>query len=89
MSAYSSLDDGTDVKNTTVSPDSYPVVPSDTDSLPRPARALRANTAGVIHVLTAAGQERYMNFAATETRYVAVFQVFEEGTTAGGIEAMP
>lgn len=49
-------------------------------------RALRANTAGVIRVITEAGNTRDMNFLAGETRPIFATHVKSAGTTATGIE---
>lgn len=83
------LDKNMDLSDTVVSSDSFPVTPSDTVNLSRSVRALRCNTGGIVHVTTAAGVERYMNFADSETKYVAILKVWAAGTTASGIEGMP
>lgn len=50
-------------------------------------RMLRANTAGVIRVITEAGNTRDMNFLAGESRPIFATHVKSTGTTATGIEA--
>lgn len=79
----------TNQQDITVSPDSFPIEPSDTANLPNGVRAIRASTGGTVRCITAAGVERTLNFADTETRYVAVDKVFSTGTTATGLEGMP
>ena len=49
-------------------------------------RMLRANTAGVIRVITEAGNTRDMNFLAGESRPIFATHVKSTGTTATGIE---
>ena len=66
--------------------DVYLITPSDSALLPVAVRALRANGAGTIQVLTRANNTQVMNFAAGETRVVRVLQVFVTNTTATGIE---
>lgn len=83
------FDKYTQTGDQTVSPDSYPIIPSDTQNLPRGVRAIRATVGGIVHCRTAADQERLMNFADGETRYVAVVKVWADGTTASGLEGMP
>lgn len=88
--AQRTLTETVQVGSLSVSPDSIPVMPSDMVDDPNgPFRALRANTAGLISVVTAAGTLRQMNFLAGETRYVAIRRIRVSGTGATGIEGMP
>lgn len=85
----SDFDKYTDFADQTVSPDSFPIIPADGQPLARGVRAIRATVGGIVDVTTAAGQRRAMNFADSETRYVAVVKVWAAGTTATGLEGMP
>jgi hypothetical protein len=68
--------------------DNYDITPSDSANLPVPVRALRANTAGNIKLVTARGSTRTCRFAAGETRLIAATKVFQTDTTCTGIEGM-
>lgn len=84
-----SSNDFTTPDSVEASPDSIPVVPNDNKDLERPCRFVRCQVAGVLHVITFNGNDRYMNFLPGETRFVAVTRILATGTTADGIEAMP
>lgn len=58
---------------------------SDTIDLLRPIRAIRADVAGNVTVITRGGT-RNMKFAAGETRTVVATRVKLSGTTATGLE---
>lgn len=75
--------------------DVLPITPHDTNAVTTTrasgevitgVRALRANGAGVITVITEAGNTRAMNFLAGETRPVFATHVKSTATTATGIE---
>lgn len=94
MADADDLDTSSYLYSTGVSPDSFPITPHAIDPLPRPVRAIRANGAGTVVCLTAASGrlspvvERTLNFAAGETRYVAITHV-RATSTATGLEGMP
>lgn len=66
--------------------DLAPVTPNDASFLPVEGRAMRIGTAGTLHFISGAGQERTTNVLAGETLLVQVKKVFATGTTATGIE---
>ena len=68
--------------------DIVPVTPSDTVDLAQPARAIRAQGAGNIRILTFMDTIRTTPIAAGETLPVFVRRVYADGTTATGIEAL-
>lgn len=90
MAEIDDLNNSTVAYSLGVSPDSFPIAPHATNPLPRPVRAIRANTAGTVVCLTPGGgtTERTLNFAAGETRYVCVTHV-RATSTATGLEGMP
>jgi hypothetical protein len=92
MSDIQRFIDATELTSLFVSPDSFPIAPADdVTDLPTPIRALRANGAGVVKAHTPGGGNtvRTLNFAAGETRHVAITRVLNTGTTATGLEGMP
>ena len=69
--------------------DIVPIDPSVADVvLTTEVYALRASAAGIIKVLTRAGNAVSMNFLAGETRMVCTGVIFKSGTTATGIEGL-
>lgn len=67
--------------------DWVPLEPNSDGSFPplaNPLRGIRANSAGTVTVVTAAGEERVMNFASGETRLAVISSVVE--ATASGLE---
>lgn len=68
--------------------DIIPVTPSNDANLPTFGRAIRAQGAGSIHILTGNGNERTTPIGAGETLFVQVLKVFATGTTATGIEVL-
>lgn len=66
--------------------DWVPITPSDTADLATPIRAIRADTAGNVVVITALGTTRTMAFAAGETRTIRATRVKSTNTTAGTLE---
>lgn len=67
----------------------FGVTPSDTAELPYVTRAIRADGAGIVRVITRAGGGAVdCRFAAGETRPIRVRQVLATGTTATGLEGM-
>lgn len=71
-----------------VATDVFPITPSDTTDMAKPARAIRANVAGTVRLITYAGVTRDAVFAAGETRMIWARRVLATGTTAAGLEAM-
>jgi hypothetical protein len=68
--------------------DVFPITPDDANDLTKFTRAIRADTAGDVVLVTVAGNERTVKFAAGETRPIRASRVKATGTTAGGIEGM-
>lgn len=73
---------------TFVAVDVVPVTPSDTADLPAHARAIRAQAAGTLRILTYNHHVRNTFIAAGELLPVYVKRVYATGTTATGIEAL-
>ena len=70
--------------------DLIPIVPSDTVSLPKPARAIRCaptGAAGTLRFVTVGGVTRTTSIAQGELLPVAVMAVRATGTTATQLEA--
>lgn len=78
-----------DVGDYTVSSDSFPITPNNTQNLPRPVRAIRVTNGGTLKCDTFGGDGRILNFLDGETRFVAIKKVYSDGTTCAGIEGMP
>lgn len=68
--------------------DIVPVTPNDSADLPTAGRAIRAQGAGNIHIITGLGTDRTTAIAAGEMLFVQVRKVFATGTTATGIEVL-
>lgn len=61
---------------------------SNTVALPNICRGIRAVGAGAVKLKTAAGNERIIPILAGETRWIAYTQIFDDGTTAIGLEGL-
>ena len=68
--------------------DVFPITPNDASNLAMATRAIRANGAGDVVLVTVAGNERTCKFAAGETRPIRATRVKATGTTATGLEGM-
>lgn len=68
--------------------DVFLISPNNDVDLAKVTRAIRANTAGDVVVVTVAGSTVTLKFAAAETRPIRVVRVKATGTTATGLEGM-
>lgn len=68
--------------------DSPVITPNDGADLPRPIRAIRATTGGVIKVVTGSGDTRTIAIEDGETRWLYITKVFATDTTADGLEGL-
>jgi hypothetical protein len=68
--------------------DVFPITPNDGTDLAVATRAIRADTGGVVVLVTMSGNERTCKFADGETRAIRATRVKATGTTATGLEGM-
>jgi hypothetical protein len=66
----------------------FAITPDDDNDLAIHTRAIRANTAGDVVLVTAGGSEVTCKFAAGETRPIRAVRVLATDTTATGLEGM-
>jgi hypothetical protein len=68
--------------------DVFPIIPDDVTDLAVATRAIRANAAGDVVLVTMEGNERTAKFADGETRAIRATRIKATGTTATGLEGM-
>ena len=68
--------------------DVFPITPDDDTDLATATRAIRADGAGDVVLVTVAGNERTCRFSAGETRAIRATRVKATGTTASALEGM-
>lgn len=66
----------------------FVITPDDGNDLAVPTRAIRADGAGDVVLVTAGGSAVTCKFAAAETRPIRAVRILATGTTATGLEGM-